>query len=91
MATRRSPTRGVYPRPARAQERGFGRILQLMRAGGIVLGLLAATAGFIWIAQGLNLSFAPHSFMTSDRAWVLYGAVALGGGLAIARWSWRRS
>jgi len=25
-----------------------------MRAGGIVLGLLAATAGFIWIAQGLN-------------------------------------
>jgi predicted exporter len=29
--------------------------------------------------------------MTSDRTWVLIGAVALGGGLAIARWSWRRS
>jgi hypothetical protein len=62
-----------------------------MRAGGIALGLMAAIAGFIWIAQGLNLSFAPRSFMTSDRTWVLIGVVALVGGVAFARWSWRRS
>jgi predicted exporter len=62
-----------------------------MRAGGIALGLMAAIAGFIWIAQRLNLAFAPRSFMTSDRTWVLIGVVALVGGVAFARWSWRRS
>jgi hypothetical protein len=62
-----------------------------MRAGGIVLGILVAIAGLIWVAQGLNLSFAPRSFMTSDRTWVLIGVIALGGGLLIARWSWRQS
>ena len=36
-----------------------------MRAAGVALGLLAALAGAVWVAQGLNLPMAPHSFMTA--------------------------
>ena len=51
-----------------------------------VLGLLLALGGIVWIAQGLNLPFAPRSFMTADRAWVVIGVVAvLAGVVLIAR------
>ena len=51
-------------------------------AAGIVLLL----AGLVWLAQGLNLPFAPRSFMTADRAWVLIGAVtALAGAVVLTR------
>lgn len=57
-----------------------------MRSGAIVLGVLVALAGLVWIGQGLNLPFAPRSFMTADRTWVIIGAVAfLGGVVVIAR------
>jgi len=57
-----------------------------MRSPLIVLGVLLIGAGLVWIAQGMNLPFAPRSFMTSDRAWVLIGAVAtVGGGILIGR------
>jgi hypothetical protein len=57
-----------------------------MRKGGVVLGVLAVLAGLVWIAQGLNLPFAPRSFMTSDRAWVVIGAVAvLAGSVLVGR------
>ncbi len=58
-----------------------------MRPTRLVLGLLLVLSGLVWIAQGLNMPFAPRSFMTADRAWILIGAVtAVGGGLLIG-WS----
>ena len=48
-----------------------------MRIGRLVLGLLLVLSGSVWIAQGLNLPFAPRSFMTADRAWVLIGAATV--------------
>jgi hypothetical protein len=51
-----------------------------------VLGVVVALGGLVWIAQGLNLPFAPRSFMTADRAWVVIGAVAvLVGVVLVAR------
>ena len=49
----------------------------------IVLGVLMALAGGVWLAQGLNLPFAPGSFMTADPAWALIGAVTLAAGLGL--------
>jgi hypothetical protein len=55
-----------------------------MRTVVIVLGVLLVLAGSVWIAQGLDLPFAPRSFMTADRAWILIGAAAvLVGGVVI--------
>lgn len=61
-----------------------------MRGIGIVGGLLLVLAGAVWILQGLNSALAPRSFMTNDRVWVLYGAVAMTVGIGLAAWSWRR-
>jgi hypothetical protein len=57
-----------------------------MRTAVMTLGILLGLGGAVWIAQGLNLPFAPRSFMTADRAWVVIGAVtALGGAALIGR------
>jgi hypothetical protein len=48
----------------------------------MVLGILLSLAGAVWIAQGLNLPFAPRSFMTADRTWIVLGFVAVAVGLA---------
>ena len=56
----------------------------------MVFGVLLALGGLVWIAQGLNLPFAPRSFMTADRSWIVFGALAFGGGVVIARWARRR-
>jgi hypothetical protein len=45
----------------------------LGRAVGIVLGIV----GVIWILQGLDVPFAPQSFMTGNMAWVALGVLAL--------------
>jgi hypothetical protein len=47
-----------------------------MRTVATVLGVLLALGGLVWIAQGLNLPFAPRSFMTADRTWIVLGSVA---------------
>jgi hypothetical protein len=60
-----------------------------MRVPRVLIGALAALAGAVWIAQGLNLPFAPGSFMTADPLWVLIGAVALLSGLALVGWGLR--
>ena len=60
-----------------------------MRRIRIGIGALLALAGAVWLAQGLNLPFAPASFMTGDRTWVFIGAVTLAASGGIAWWSWR--
>jgi hypothetical protein len=61
-----------------------------MRKAGIIVGLLVAAGGAVWLLQGLNASFAPQSFMTNNRSWVAIGGLAVFAGLALAGWSWRR-
>jgi hypothetical protein len=60
-----------------------------MRNVATVLGLLIALGGLVWIAQGLNLPFAPRSFMTADRTWIVLGAVAVVLGGATVSWARR--
>jgi len=62
-----------------------------MRATGVSLGVLAALAGAVWVAQGLNLPLAPRSFMTADRTWLVIGFLTAIGGVVLAAWSWRRT
>jgi hypothetical protein len=58
-----------------------------MRTGGIVLGGLMVAGGLVWIAQGLDLPFAPRSFMTADRLWILLGAATAVAGVAVIWWA----
>lgn len=58
-----------------------------MRIGGTLIGTLVAVAGLVWIAQGLNLPFAPGSFMTGDRTWIVLGAVAVVVGASLVGWA----
>ncbi|MGH2456368.1 MAG: hypothetical protein ACRDHD_08940 [Candidatus Limnocylindria bacterium] len=55
-----------------------------------MVGVLVALAGGVWLAQGLNLPFAPGSFMTSSPAWVVIGAVTMAIGATIAARGLRR-
>jgi hypothetical protein len=66
-------------------------ILIGMRTVGMVLGALLVVGGAVWIAQGLNLPFAPRSFMTADRTWIVLGFVAVAVGLATFSRARRRS
>lgn len=56
---------------------------QPMRTIRIVIGALLALGGLVWIAQGLNLPFAPRSFMTGDTTWIVLGAVAVLAGAVV--------
>ncbi len=49
----------------------------------LVLGILLGLAGAVWLAQGLDLPFAPGSFMTADPLWIVIGGAALGVGLVL--------
>ncbi len=50
----------------------------------LLLGILLLAAGGVWAAQGLNLPWAPGSFMTADPAWVVIGAATMLVGLVVA-------
>ena len=56
----------------------------------LALGVLLIGVGAVWIAQGLDLPFAPASFMTADRAWVLIGAIVVVAGVVLVGWSRQR-
>ena len=56
----------------------------------LVLGVLLIGAGAVFVAQGLDLPFAPASFMTADRAWVLIGAITVVAGVVAVGWSRQR-
>ncbi|HUF95700.1 MAG TPA: hypothetical protein VMO52_06425 [Acidimicrobiia bacterium] len=55
-----------------------------------VTGVFLILAGSIWILQALDVAFAPQSFMTDDRWWVLWGGLALVLGLFLVFRSFRR-
>jgi hypothetical protein len=57
-----------------------------MRIAPLVLGVLLVLAGLVWIAQGLNLPWAPKSFMTADRTWIVIGAATALAGAAFIGW-----
>ena len=54
-------------------------------AGGLILVLVGA----VWVLQGFDVAFAPKSFMTGDRWWVVWGAIAILVGVALL-WRNRR-
>ena len=58
-----------------------------MRVALLVIGILLMLAGAVWVAQGLNLPFAPASFMTGDRTWILIGAVTVVAGAILVGWT----
>ena len=60
-----------------------------MRNVALVFGVLLAFAGLVWIAKGLNLPFAPPSFMTADRTWIVLGAIAVVIGAGVVSWARR--
>jgi len=61
-----------------------------MRTLLLVLGVLLIGAGAVFVAQGLDLPFAPGSFMTADRTWVLIGVVVVVAGVVLVGWSRQR-
>ena len=69
----------------------FTGTIRPMRIAAIVIGILLIAVGLVWIAQGLDLPFAPQSFMTADRTWVVIGAAAALGGAVVAIWGRRKA
>lgn len=67
----------------------MGLSFRPMRTVAMVLGVLLTVGGAVWIAQGLNLPFAPRSFMTADRTWIVLGFLAVVAGFATVRWARR--
>lgn len=61
-----------------------------MRTFPMVLGVFFVLAGVVWILQAFDVAFAPGSFMTGDRKWVLYGALTVASGVVLIEWA-RRS
>ena len=43
----------------------------------LAAGIFLILGGAIWVLQGLNVAFAPESFMTDNRWWVVWGALAM--------------
>ena len=56
----------------------------------LALGSVLLLAGLVWLAQGLNLPFAPGSFMTADPLWAAIGAATALVGLALLASALRR-
>jgi hypothetical protein len=75
--------RAEYYPSVRAPQVIFGRYDRRVRIGQSVLGVLLIMSGLVWVAQGLNLPFAPKSFMTADRLWVVIGATAMVAGAVV--------
>jgi peptidoglycan/LPS O-acetylase OafA/YrhL len=82
--------RAEYYAHAVAPARGCDGYDRRMRPILLVLGVLLIGAGAVFVAQGLDLPFAPVSFMTADRAWVLIGAIVVVAGVVLVGWSRQR-
>lgn len=81
---------GSPPGPANPALQPWAAYPCTVRTTATILGVLLALAGAVWMAQGLNLPFAPGSFMTGDRTWIVVGALAVLGGVALVGWVRRR-
>jgi ABC-type antimicrobial peptide transport system permease subunit len=61
-----------------------------MRQALLVIGIIAALTGLVWIGQGTGyFPYPEQSFMVRATQWVWYGLVVLVAGL-IAMWLSRR-
>lgn len=49
----------------------------------LTTGILLILGGAVWVLQGLNVAFAPESFMTDNRWWVLWGALGIVLGIVL--------
>ena len=56
----------------------------------LVLAAVLVVAGLVWLAQGVNLPFAPGSFMTADPLWAVIGAITALAGLLLGFAALRR-
>ena len=54
------------------------------------LAVVLLVIGAVWILQGLNVEFAPDSFMTGEVEWVLFGVTSVLSGVTIL-WRQRKS
>ncbi len=59
-----------------------------MKIGLDILGVLIMLAGGVWFLQGINI--LPGSFMTGQIQWAIYGALAIGVGIALVVFANRR-
>ena len=89
-AARCDPTRGVLRGGHRHRKGVATGTIGGMRSILLVLGVLLIGAGAAFVAQGLDLPFAPGSFMTADRTWVLIGAIVVVAGVVLVGWSRQR-
>lgn len=55
-----------------------------------LVGGLLALAGVVWILQGLGILTAVDSPMIGQQQWIIYGAIAVVAGAALAALSRRR-
>jgi hypothetical protein len=69
---------------------GFRIYDAYVRIAGIVIGIVVTLMGAVWMLQGVNSQIVPQSFMTGSRVWIVIGAFAVVGGLALTRWNWTR-
>lgn len=52
----------------------------------LAAGVLVSLVGAVWILQGLEVRFAPQSFMTGSRLWAVLGGLMLLAGGTLIRW-----
>ena len=62
-----------------------------MRRLSKILGVLMVVGGAVWILQGLNVAFAPESFMTGNSRWVAYGTGTVFAGVGLVMLGFRAS
>ena len=62
-----------------------------MRQGLLIIGIIAALTGLVWIGQGTGyFPYPAHSFMVRATQWAWYGLVVMLVGLALIWLSRRR-
>lgn len=55
----------------------------------IAAGVLLLISGAVWILQGLNIAFAPQSFMTGNQFWTVAGVASVVVGAGLIWWGVR--